>query len=84
MIRVFVKVVFPDGHEILAGEIACGEPDGHGRIEGAFRATWNPPGRFPWIRPPCLFDRMYFPVIGPKACMRCSRTRCRIHGAGGF
>ena len=37
MIRIFVKVVFPDGQEIFAGEIACGEPDSHGRIEGAFR-----------------------------------------------
>ena len=37
MIRIFVKVVFPGGQEIFAGEIACGEPDSHGRIEGAFR-----------------------------------------------
>ncbi|MBW2615885.1 MAG: type II toxin-antitoxin system HipA family toxin [Deltaproteobacteria bacterium] len=37
MIKLDVWLTFCDGRKFLCGEIVCGVPDSHGRIEGAFR-----------------------------------------------
>lgn len=38
MIKIDVRITFPDGKELCAGEV-CTDPDSHGNIQGAFRYT---------------------------------------------